>query len=124
MTRMVRNCLILVVFLTGVVCVVFGQERTLGSWRMYMPYGASLGICDAGDRIYCAGTQSIFSFEKGTNTIQTYDKSSGLSDVNVKTIAYDPASSALVIAYNNSNLDLMFNGTDVYNITDIKVKSV
>lgn len=123
MSRIIPIVLSVVCCLT---CVLqaSGQERTLGTWKMHLPYTASLGLCDAGDRVYCASTNSVFSFEKSTNAIQIYDKAIGLSDVTIKTIGYDPAMQALVVAYNNSNLDLIFNGTDIYNITDIKVKSV
>lgn len=129
MTQVCRNYMIPSVWwLTGclLLAAIFSnaQDRELGTWKMHLPYGASLGICDAGDRVYSASTQSIFAFDKSTNTIQTYDKSNALSDVGVKIINYDPATKALVIAYNNSNLDLIFDGTDVYNIVDIKMKSV
>ncbi|MBL0311084.1 MAG: hypothetical protein IPP77_15895 [Bacteroidetes bacterium] len=121
-----RRIFILLFLVAGLLSVnnLAGQERSLGTWKMYLPYQSSLGICDAGDRVYCASTNGVFSFDKTTNVIQIYDKSNSLSDVSIKTIAYDPATKALVVAYNNSNLDLIFDGTDVYNITDIKVKSV
>lgn len=107
------------------ICLPFSQflcaqDRALGTWKLHMPYGSSLGVFDAGDKVYSAASQSIFSYVKATGEIQIYDKSSGLSDVGIKTAAYDPSTKTLVIAYTNNNLDLIYNGTDVYNITDIK----
>lgn len=99
------------------------QERALGTWKMFLPYGKTLALCNAGDKFFCAAKKSIYSYEKSTGTIQTYDKSTGLYDLDIKTIAYDDATKCLAIAYNNSNIDLIFNGTDVYNIPDIKIKS-
>lgn len=115
-------------FFAFLFCVFFlqnlwAQDRALGTWKSFMPYGVAVAVCDAEDFVYCAGTKSIFSYEKSSGTIQTYDKATGLSDIGIKTIAYDPSSKALVVAYNNSNLDLIFNGTDVYNISDIKNES-
>ncbi len=101
----------------------FSQERPLGTWKSFMPYSNSVAICDAGDKIYCAGAKSVFSYEKSTGTIQPFDKSTGLNDVGVKTINYDAANHVLVIAYNNSNLDLIYNGTEVYKLPDIKNKA-
>jgi len=98
----------------------FSQVRTLGTWKMYLPYHNSLGAVDAGDKVYDAAFQSVFSYEKSTGIIQTYDKASGLSDIGIKTINYDPATKFVAIAYTNSNLDFLYDGTTVYNIPDIK----
>ncbi|HLP50566.1 MAG TPA: two-component regulator propeller domain-containing protein [Chitinophagales bacterium] len=96
------------------------QERSLGTWRSYLPYGYSLGAFDAGDKVYSLAEKTVFSYEKSTGTIQIYDKVNGLSDVTIKTGNYDPATKALVVAYTNSNLDIIYNGTDIYNIPDFK----
>jgi hypothetical protein len=101
----------------------YAQERILGTWKTFMPFGTSLAVCDAGDKIYSAAAKSVFSYEKATGVIQIYDKSNALSDVDIKTISYDPATKCLAIAYNNANIDLIFNGTDVYNISDIKAEN-
>jgi ligand-binding sensor domain-containing protein len=98
----------------------FAQERTLGTWKSFMPYANCQGVFDAGDKVYVIGIKSIFSYEKNTGVIQTYDKATGLSDIGIKTAAYDQASHALVIAYENSNIDIIYNGTDIYNISEIK----
>lgn len=115
-------------YFTSVACFLllpnlFAQDRALGTWKSFMPYKSAVAVCDAGDKVYCAGTQSVFSYEKGTGTIQTYDKATGLTDIGIKTIAYDPGSDVLAVAYVNSNLDLIFHGTDVYNIPDVKNES-
>ncbi len=111
-------------FILGFGSVLFAQERALGTWKLFMPYGSSLGVFDAGDKVYSAAEKSVFSYEKSTGTIQIYDKATGLNDISIKTANYDPETKVLVIAYNNSNIDLIYNGTDVYNIPDIKNKAV
>ena len=111
------------VFLLGIFQNSFAQERALGTWKTFMPYNSSLGVFDAGDRVYSIASKTVFSYEKNTGAIQIYDKVNGLSDIGIKTANYDPASKVLVIAYNNSNIDLIYNGTDIYNINDIKNKA-
>ncbi len=111
------------VVLSSVFQFSFSQERALGTWKTFMPYGNSSGVFDAGDKVYSIASKTVFSYEKNTGTIQIYDKANGLSDVGIKIANYDPASKVLAIAYNNSNLDLIYNGTDVYNIPDIKNKN-
>ncbi len=114
-----------------VLCLLFivtafsanAQTRALGTWKMYLPFGSSITACDAGDKVYSAAGKAVFSYEKETGVIQIYDKASGLSDVGIATIAYDPSTKVLAIAYTNSNLDLLYNGTDIYNLSDIKSES-
>ena len=81
--------------------ISFSQERALGTWKTFMPYGNSLGVFDAGDRVYSIAVKTAFSYEKNSGAIQIYDKANGLSDVGIKTAGYDPASKVLAIAYNN-----------------------
>lgn len=96
------------------------QDRQLGTWKVFMAYGSSVGFGDGGDKVLSASASAVFSYDKTTGVIQTYDKATGLSEVGVKTIAVNKTANVFAIAYNNSNLDFVFNGTDVYNIADIK----
>lgn len=96
------------------------QERPLGTWKSFMPYGSSYGVFDAGDKVYSVAAKNFFSYEKQTGAIQAYDKATGLSDVGIKVAAYDPATKVFALAYQNSNIDLIYNGTDIYNIADFR----
>ncbi len=99
------------------------QERTLGTWKVFNPNRSTIALCDAGDKVYNASGKGLFSYEKSSGGIQFYDKNTGLSDVNIRTMGYDPDTKTLVIAYNNSNLDIIENGTDIYNISDFKLEN-
>lgn len=99
------------------------QERQLGTWKSFMPYGSSIAVCNAGDKIFSAGINSIFSYEKSTGIVRTYDKSAGLTDIGVSLLAYDESLQALVVVYSNSNIDILEQEQDVYNIPDIKNES-
>ncbi len=99
------------------------QERVLGTWKVFNPNRSTIVICDAGDRVYNASGKGFFSYEKQSGAIQLYDKNTGLSDVNIKTMAYHPEAKTLVVAYTNSNLDIIENGTDIYNIPDFKTEN-
>lgn len=110
--------------LKAIVCFVLftnaiWAQTAIGTWKVFMPFNSSIMVCDGGDKVYSAGEKSIFSYEKATGVIQLYDKSNALSDVDIRTINYDAGTACLVVAYNNANIDLIFNGTEVYNIRDI-----
>ncbi|MCS6820097.1 MAG: hypothetical protein NZ522_09125, partial [Chitinophagales bacterium] len=109
--------LCLVLFKTNV-----GQP--LGSWKLYFPYKDATGLEDAGNFIYAGSIQSIYRYEKSNGLITFYDKQTALSDVGIKYIDYHHGTQTLAIAYNNSNIDLLIDGKDVFNIPDLKNKIV
>lgn len=111
------------IFLLCISAVLYGQMRPLGTWKLYMPYGNSTGMVNAGNKIFHACYRSMFSYDKSTGEIRTYDKASGLNDLDIKTIACDPIAKTLAIAYVNGNIDLIENETDIYNINDIKLEN-
>lgn len=121
MSRKINRWISLVLALTSAISS-FAQNQAIGTWTVYMPYTVSKSMCDAGNKIYNAAAQTIFSFNKNTAEIQTYDKSNGLNDVGIQTIDYDPATNFLVIAYVDNNIDLIYNGTDIYNFPDLQTE--
>jgi hypothetical protein len=99
-------------------------SQPLGSWKLYFPYKDATGLEDAGTFVYVGSTQSLYSYDKTSGLITFYDKSTVLSDVGIKCMDYHPSTKTLAIAYNNSNIDLLVNETEVFNIPDLKNKSV
>ena len=95
-------------------------QRPIGTWRTFLPWGSVNQVVQSPDRIYCATSYALFYVEKSDGSIGTLTKSTGLSDADVRHIAYNTAMNTLVITYQNSNIDLLVNGTDIYNIPDIK----
>jgi hypothetical protein len=98
--------------------------QPLGTWKLYFPYKDATGLEDAGTFVYVGGTQSIYSYEKATGVITFYDKKTALSDVGINCIDYNASTKTLAIAYNNSNIDLLVNETEVFNIPDLKNKVI
>jgi hypothetical protein len=99
---------------------VSAQQRVLGTWETFLPYSIATQVAQSSDRIYCATPYALFYVEKSDGSMNTLTKSTGLSDADVRHIAYNDAMKTLVITYSNSNIDLLVNGTDIYNIPDIK----
>ena len=117
-----KNSVLVIAFLLllSAQCAFSQKQNQIGTWKMYMPYGVSLGVCDAGSVVYSAAHQSLFSYEKSSGVIQTYDKSTGLSDVNLQGIYYDPTTQVLAVAYLDANIDLISSGTTIYNLPDLE----
>ncbi len=96
-----------------------GQPIGIGQWRTHLPYGNSNWITIGNNKVYSVSTTTIFSIDISTNEVEFFDKTNGLSDVNVKVAEYDTENDVLVIAYDNTNLDVIIGNT-IVNYSDIK----
>lgn len=89
----------------------------IGQWRDHLNYQQTIQVLK-GDKIYCATTTGVFSIDDQSE-LERYNKTSGLNDIGVQCIGWDDATQQLVIAYSNSNVDVIKKSI-VTNIGDIK----
>lgn len=102
---------------------IYAQGIGIGQWRDHLPYNKCIAVTQAGNKIYCATPFSIFYYDKDDNSINRITKVTGLSDVNVSAINYYDKYKILLIAYTNTNIDLIENNR-IINISDIKRKPI
>src|SRR5688572_4952433 len=95
----------------------------IGEWRVYVPNHKGRMVAAAGNKIYCATENGLFYFDKEFNSLETLSKVNGLHDIGVSTMNFDSVTNTLVIAYENTNLDLI-RGEQIININDILRKSL
>ncbi|WP_353549008.1 two-component regulator propeller domain-containing protein [Sediminibacterium sp. KACHI17] len=100
---------------------VTAQVPPIGQWREHLNYQQTIQVIK-GDRLYCAATKALFSIDD-KNEPSRYSKVTGLNDIGVRCIGWDATTSQLIIAYNNSNIDLL-KGSIVYNIRDIASSTI
>jgi hypothetical protein len=99
------------------------NKYSIGTWRDHFPYGNVIDLCVAPDgRIYCATPYGVFAFNPADNAVERINKSNGLSDVGLTAIESDPTSGAVVVGYQNGNIDLIF-GNKVINLPDIRLSN-
>ncbi|MBK6283293.1 MAG: T9SS type A sorting domain-containing protein [Draconibacterium sp.] len=98
-------------------------QKKQGSWHDYLSYTAAVKIAVSPDKVYCATTGGLFFYDLQDNSANKVADYLQLSDFGIKTIAYSETNDILVIAYNNSNIDLITNGR-VVNLSDIKRKQL
>ncbi len=106
-----------------VLILVSGQlfAQKMGQWKDYLSYKNCYKVTQADDKIYCVSDGGLFYFDTSDNSVAKVTRSDGLSDFGIKTIAYQNDLDVLLIAYNNSNIDLFFEDR-VVNISDLKRK--
>ena len=102
---------------------LFAQNiiQPIGYWNEHLNYQNAIQVVK-GDKMYCATSSALFSID-ANNEAQRYNKVTGLNEIGVSCIAWDDATAQLVIAYNNSNVDVL-NNSLVNNIGDIKRSTI
>ena len=101
---------------------VYAQDVPIGQWKSYAPYHNAIAITQNAEQIFWATDLSIIIQEKSDDSVRFIGKENGLSDADISTIKHSPTQDALVIAYSNSNVDLILNGETV-NLNFIKTNS-
>jgi len=96
------------------------SQGTLGEWKDYLSYSNAIKVDASGDKIYCATDGGLFYFDTSDNSL---NKITNLSDFGIQTIAYSSENNLLLVAYSNSNIDILKDG-EVINLSDIKRKSI
>ena len=102
---------------------VFAQGVAVGQWMDHLPYRNIIAVEEGTKDIYAATTEAVFYLSKEDNSLNRLTKVSGLSDVGVSAIGYTGVFDVLVVAYTNSNIDIIQN-TSIINLSDIKRKSI
>ncbi|MBI2283872.1 MAG: T9SS type A sorting domain-containing protein [Bacteroidetes bacterium] len=89
----------------------------IGEWRDHLNSQQTSQVIK-GDQIYCSASSHIFYLTEKNETGR-FSKTNGLNDVGIQYLGWDITTRQLVIAYSNSNLDILKDGV-VKNISDIK----
>lgn len=94
------------------------QLQPIGQWREHTDYHAGLKVTISGTHVYTATKFGAYSVSREEGEIERLSKVSGLHDIGISSIKYNSASDKLLIAYNNSNLDVIYRN-DIINIPAI-----
>ena len=94
-------------------------------WKAYLAYSDPTEIVRAsGGVIYVLASGDLYSYDTGDQSLQTYDKTTVLSDCGIAHIAWCQQAHRLVIVYNDHNIDLLEANGNVVNIADYMDKAM
>jgi len=111
-------------FLMLLVLTVPGRSQIrVGEWQDHLSFSQAISLVEARGIVYCATSSGLYSYDLSTAEITKWSKVNGLSDLNISCMAYSEDHNTLIIAYSNSNIDLLRNNR-IINIPDIKQKSM
>ncbi|MGQ7867745.1 type IX secretion system anionic LPS delivery protein PorZ [Sunxiuqinia sp. sy24] len=95
----------------------------VGEWIDHLSYTSAQHVIEADGQIFCITTGGLFSYDRADNSLRKFNQINGLSDVKPRVMAYGAELDVVLLAYQNSNLDLVF-GHEVVNLSDIKRKQI
>ncbi len=94
-------------------------------WKSYLSYYEPTEIEEAdGNILYVLASNGLYSYNKNDHSLQTYDKTTVLTDCGIAHISWCKAAKRLVIVYENHNIDLLEQNNNVLNIADYLNKSM
>lgn len=116
---------VVLIFIIAICCQLstYAQKSAIGTWRTHMPYQQTIEILENGDVLYGISKYGIFSFNLNDSTFQIITKIDGLSDVGIQAAALDKGTGAIIIGYENTNIDVII-GKEIININDIYKKEI
>jgi hypothetical protein len=95
----------------------------IGNWRDHLPYHSAIDVAATNDKIFCATPYSVFSIDLTENSVARLSRANGLSETGVSAIGHDALNDKLLIAYRNSNIDIIYRA-DIFNVPDIKLDNI
>jgi len=98
-------------------------QPAIGNWRDHFSYTNVKTAVKAGSHVYCGTELAMFSYDTEYGNTEKLSKLTGFSDYNIAKLAYNETTQTLIIAYDNSNIDIVKNNT-IYNFADIKRKQI
>lgn len=83
-------------------------QGVIGSLKIHPAFGNSVtNIIDTGDMVYYLSDNTLFSYDKVNDESDSYSRNNRLNDSSIRNIYYNPDRGYLVVAYENSNIDIL-----------------
>jgi len=117
MYLMFRICVLLFVF--GSMSEISAQFTSpIGGWTAHLPYQSARWVTQSSDKVIFSTEWSLLTIDKNDLSRETLSKVDGLSDIGIFRTAFDMANDQLIVAYSNSNLDVV-KANQVINLPNI-----
>jgi len=71
----------------------------VGTWKSYLAYSDVQWVEEGSNKLYVLASNSLYTYNKNDQSIKTYDKVNGLSDTDIRFIAWNKTARRLVIIY-------------------------
>ncbi len=113
-----NKALLLLSFILISQSILAQSDIGIGEWKSYLPHNAAKYVTQSDDKIIYATDLSIFTIDKEDASIEYISKVEGLSETGISNIEYDKFNDQLIIAYDNSVIDIV-RGNEIIGVFDI-----
>ena len=117
--------------LTTIICLLllfststYAQKSKIGTWKAHMSYQNATHVTETSNLVFAVYDGSLLSYSPEDDEVITYSFGEGLNDINIIQMEYSSEIKALVLVYENANIDLFFGRNNVVNISAIKDKTI
>jgi len=116
---MFKKAILCVIALTA---ITIGNAFAADNWIIHPTFvgSSATNLVDAGDFVYYLSSGNLFRYDKTTSENEHLNKLNLLSDATVTKIFYNYSKEYLVVAYENSNIDVLLSNGSVVNMPEIK----
>ena len=114
---------VFVLIITLVVGNYFCAQIGMGQWRLHVASGQAIDLACVNNTIFTAFSNGVHVYNSDTEEEELLTDINGLSDINISCIYYDSVSDAILVGYENGNIDKITND-DIYNIPAVKLAEV
>lgn len=99
------------------------SQTPVSTWSDHLSYSSVQCIAVGGDQVYASTGSSLLIYNKRFSELKKMSRINGLSETGISTISWSEENKTLIIAYGNTNVDLVKNNI-VMNIPDIYRKFI
>lgn len=93
-------------------------------WNTHFAYQNTSRVCLTENKVFAIANNHLYSVSKEDGVIDTYTRLDGFNENEVLEIEYNKENKCLLIAYTNSNLDILDSDGTIYNIPDLFQKNL
>lgn len=110
--------------IVSIVMSINAFADALDTWTYYSVFNEITDIEVIGNEVFVLASGNLYSYNTSDNSLQIYDKSTTLSDNKIKTIVWNKVAKRLIIAYEDSNIDLLSPDGNIINVPDIQITAM
>lgn len=115
--------LLIILLITVFVPLLLRAQYRQKTWLDNFSYNQGLSVVEGSGKIYCSTPSGIIMTDTYYNSVSRISTVNGLSETNLKTIAWSDETSTLIIAYENTNIDLL-KGNTIINVPEVMRKNI
>lgn len=113
----------ILLLLALVLSLAFGlsAQKYSGNWSLYPTIGRSIDkLVDTGSKVYFITGDNLYYYSESDHETFSFSESGSLSDVGISNIFFDHATKKLLIAYTNSNIDILSEDGSIVNVPAVR----